>query len=105
MQRSPYWPLNGPPFFRYRDSESRCSHCTKADVGIGPKLSGTDGIPTNKGFEETRRKLRRPTIRCESVILVTYKSDFGRYLAAGTDGLFRVPCGLEQSREPLSLRG
>jgi hypothetical protein len=76
IQRNPYWPLNGPSFFPYRDSESRCSHCTKADAGIGRKLSGTDGTPTNKGFEETRHKLRRPTIPCESITLVAYQIGF-----------------------------
>ena len=29
-----------------------------------------DGLPTNKGFEETGHKLRRPTIPCESVCTI-----------------------------------
>lgn len=66
MQGDPYWPLNNPSFFRYRDSESRCSRYTKADVGIGPKFGGPDGIPTSTDSDGavSERQPRMPF--CES---------------------------------------
>jgi len=106
MERNSYWPLNGPSSFRHRDCESRGSRCTKADVGIGPKLGGADDIPATKGFEETRRKRRRPVIPCESVRLVAVSDwildDIGKRTATACS---KLRMDYKQSCNPLPLRG
>jgi hypothetical protein len=58
MQRNPYWPLKGPPFFLGAEIPSLCFFSLPKRRGrLRAKFCGADGKPTTEPCKETDVKL------------------------------------------------